>query len=137
MAAEPPELDALGVRWPEAGLCSAAVRTRQTAELMLAEGQHPVPLQVFSSLYQAGVEEALKYVSEIDEDVSTAVFIGHNPTVGQLVWELLSEGAPGRQRIERDGYPTCTLAVVDLAIETWADIAPETGTLCGMWSPPF
>ncbi len=133
------------VRVPELAICSAAVRTRQTADLVTKAMGGRVPVDSYRSLYDATPEVVLRYVREIDDGVKAALVVGHNPTIARTAWELIDEesdevrsgSASGREPIEGRGFPTCSVAVVALPVSSWADVAPETGSLLGLFSPPF
>jgi len=133
------------VRRPEIALCSAAVRTRQTADLVLEGMGGERPVSAYQSLYSADADLVLQYVREIDEGVDSALLVGHNPTVLDLVRQLLADPAitttaPGfsdRDLLEVHGFPTCALAVLSLAVGAWEDVAHGCGTLAGVFKPPY
>ncbi|MGO9027032.1 MAG: SixA phosphatase family protein [Acidimicrobiales bacterium] len=135
------------VALPEVALCSAAVRTRQTAELVNRAMGDRLPLDAFRSLYGATTETTLRVIQEIDDDVRSALMVGHNPTIYRLVWELVSPvpGSDVEEEIEGDdrsllrahGFPTCALAVVALEVETWQACADGRGSLAGLFKPPY
>ena len=54
-----------------------------------------------------------------------------------LAWDLLAEGSADRDRLEARGFPTCALAVVDLGVDGWEDVAAGYGTLLGLFAPPY
>ena len=57
----------------------------------------------------------------------SVVVVGHNPTVHELALVLLDDDdAEGRSRLEQ-GFPTAALAVVAVAIPSWARSEPGTG----------
>ena len=69
--------------------------------------------------------------------------MGHNPTIYELVWELLADGdgeGPGSDRaaLEAHGFPTCALAVLALEVAAWEDVAHglRRGWL-GLFKPPY
>ncbi len=85
-------LDAVAL--PQVALSSAAARTSETAALVAEGMAAPLVIESYRSLYQAGTESILQYIREIDDDVISAMVVGHNPTIYRLAWELLpSEGA--------------------------------------------
>ncbi len=154
LAAEPVDLGADrvmdGVPRPEVALCSAAVRTRQTADLV-AEGMGgQLPVDAYHSLYGADPDLLYQYVREIDEGVRSALVVGHNPTVFEATWQLLDDAGPtaeaailGDQRpsdraaLEAHGFPTCALAVLGLRVGGWEDVAHGCATLIGVFKPPY
>ena len=80
----------------------------------------PAPVDRYRSLYDADTDLVLQYVREIDEGVNSALVVGHNPTVYQLVWELVGgtdeDGGADRAALEAHGFPTCALAVLTLEV---------------------
>jgi len=94
-------------------LCSAALRTRETAALALA-GLAPSPRVVFEdALYLAGRAALLRRLRLIDESAGSVIVIGHNPGLHDLAVALAGaqQGGPGEaaKRLAA-GYPTAALA---------------------------
>jgi phosphohistidine phosphatase len=137
LAEEVPPLGLAGLAAPELALCSSAVRTLETADLVLAAREERVPLDAYRSLYQASPDTVLTYLREVDEHAGSALVVGHNPTMYQLAEELLEEGSADRDTLESGGFPTCGLAVVALQVGGWEDVAPGCGALLGLFAPPY
>jgi phosphohistidine phosphatase len=137
LATEYPPLGLVGLTAPESAVCSSAVRTRETADLVLGGRADPVPLDSYRSLYQAEPDTVLTYLREIDEHVRSAMVVGHNPTMYLLGWDLLAEGSADRDVLQAAGFPTCALAVLALQVGAWEDVAPGCGTLVGLFAPPY
>ena len=146
LGGEGPILGMDGVPAPDLAVCSDAVRTRQTADLLIEATGHPLPLDSYRSFYQADSDLVLRYLREIDEGVTGALVVGHNPAMYRLIWELVGEdeegeagaGAPdGRAALEARGFPTCSLAVLALGVGAWEDLAHGCGTLVGLFKPPY
>jgi phosphohistidine phosphatase len=137
LADEEPPLGLTGLAAPALALCSAALRTVETAELVLGAGDDRVPLDAYASLYQAGPETVLTIVREVDEHAPSALVVGHNPTVYLVAWELLADGSADRDDLEDAGFPTCGLAVLALSVDAWEDVAPGCGALVGLFAPPY
>src|ERR1700722_732379 len=78
-----------GVALPQIVLTSSAARTAETTALVVEGMAKPLPVESYRSLYQAGTETTLQYVREIDDDLISALVVGHNPTIYRLAWELL------------------------------------------------
>jgi phosphohistidine phosphatase len=141
LAADDP-LGLVGVPRPQLAVCSAAVRTRQTADLV-AEGMGGrVPVEPYRSLYAASADVLLRYVHEIDTSVESALVIGHNPGIFELAWLRLGDGdddEPGNDRsvLEAHGFPTCALAVIAVEALSWAEVGPQRGRLVGVCKPPY
>jgi len=123
-------------------LCSAAVRTRQTADLVVAAMGADVPHEAYRSLYGADTDVVLQCVQEIDDGAPSALVVGHNPTMVQLAWELLpgpvtNEPASDRSVLEASPFATCALAVLGFPVSAWDEVQWGTGRLLGMFVPPY
>jgi phosphohistidine phosphatase len=152
------------VALPQVALSSAAARTSETAALVAEGVAASLVIESYRSLYQAGTETILQYIREIDDDVISAMVVGHNPTIYRLAWELLpsegggsaarsgsvsggsgsgSAGGPaggrpdGREQLKEHGFSTCSLAVMVLPISSWSDVTEESASLAGVFSPPY
>ncbi len=133
---------AIDIPRPELAVCSAAVRTRQTTDLVVEAMGGDLPVSAYRSLYEADVDLVLQYVREIDEGAVSAVVVGHNPTVFEVASVLLAEPDPtdpttGRNALEAHGFPTCALAVLALRVGAWEDVVHGCGTLVGAFKPPY
>jgi len=147
LADEGPILELEGIPRPELAMCSAAVRARQTTDLIAAAMGDGLPVDAYRSLYQADTDLVLQYLREIDEEVISLLVVGHNPTMVRLAWELLDDGADGgegaeqragdRATLEARGFPTCSLAVLTLEVAAWEDVTPGCGRLAGVFKPPY
>ena len=150
-----------GVALPQIVLTSSAARTSETAALVAEGMAAQLPIDGYRSLYQAGTETIVQYVREIDDDVVSAMVVGHNPTIYRLAWELLptdgggttgesgkpgsdsgsdsgpDSGTDGREQLKEHGFPTCTVAVMVLPVASWAAVTEESASLAGVFSPPY
>lgn len=107
---------------PDLTLCSAATRTRQTAEL-LGVGSR---CQHESALYNAGSDTIREAIGEVDEDVDTLLIVGHAPGVPTLAHALADEATSDHEALTaiRWGFPAATLVGIEIG-GTWAH--PEPG----------
>lgn len=97
---------------PDAVLCSAAARTRETLALLNVQA----PPTFMEGLYLAPAARMMEALKDCAEDM--ILLIGHNPGIGQLAQDIVS-GAPDHRRFY--DYPTGATLVCDLPITTWAD----------------
>lgn len=79
-------------------------------------------------LYLASTDTIYNVLHEASGDA--VLIAGHNPGLGDMVLDLV---APSRENALFDEakakFPTAAFAVLDLAIDDWADLRPECGTL--------
>jgi phosphohistidine phosphatase len=104
----------LAVNQPDLGLAvvSPARRALSTWQLVAAELAAEVPTQVDERIYEASVSDLLEVVRDLPADTASAVIVGHNPGLEELVRVLTGRVVP---------MPTSALAVltVDAA---WAEL---------------
>lgn len=119
---------------PDYVLVSAAVRTRQTWELVGPELRaKPMGVSFRDDLYLAPATRILRALQTIEGDPATVLVIGHNPGLEDLAGRLASDeqGRSGSEALERlqDKFPTTALAVFKFDFATWREIEPRTGAL--------
>ena len=101
-------------------ICSPAVRTRQTAEIVLKSAKLPVEPRFDERIYEASLRELVQVVSEIPADKEVAIMIGHNPGFEELLAFLSGE----HRRM-----PTCALAKIKFGDVSWKDVRAGEGSL--------
>jgi phosphohistidine phosphatase len=127
-------------------ICSAAVRTRQTTELIVEAMGGRLPVDSYRSLYEADTDLVLQYLREVDEGVRSVLVVGHNPAMYRLAWALTDtqaaddddEDPTGAHAVlAAHGFPTCALAALALEVGAWEDVAHGCGRLAGLFRPPY
>ena len=114
---------------PDLALISAALRTRQTWDLLNPQLDKEVPARVESGLYGASDQVMLEFIRAVPSEVQTLMIVGHNPGTERLARSFAKSGdADSIRRLEKK-YPTCGLAVIELPINAWKDINPPAGRL--------
>lgn len=118
-----------GVAW-DCVIASPARRVKLTLE---SAAIGPAP-QFDERLYLAGTDTLMDVLREAEGEA--VLLAGHNPGLGDLILELV---APGRENALFDEakvkFPTAAFAVLGLAIDAWADLAPECGALTHFQRP--
>jgi phosphohistidine phosphatase len=130
---------------PQIVICSAALRTRQTWDLVAPElGGSPSVTSVTSvtfepRAYAASAITLLYLVRELPAACRSALLIGHNPGVSELASNLLeapgdsvsgavAPGSPGLR------FPTAAVAVLEFDGD-WAGLALAQARLLAYTSP--
>ena len=114
---------------PEVVLVSNATRTQQTLEeLENAPVWDEWPnIESLPQLYMATPAQILGQLRALPETVRSAIVIGHNPGLHELILELAGEGkADATAARIKEGYPTATLAEF-LVTTTWKQLG-QSGT---------
>lgn len=114
---------------PDRVLVSPARRTRETWDLV---APHLLGLpEVVSEprIYESTAARLFAVLRQQPAASHVLMLVGHNPGLEDLAETLAGGGArPARERMQ-EKFPTGALAVIDLPIDDWAAIAPETGRL--------
>jgi phosphohistidine phosphatase len=113
---------------PELVLCSSALRTRQTLDL-LALGDRPV-VRIEDVLYAASASTLLGRLRLVEDDVGSVLLIAHNPGIQDLARSLTG----GRGGIG-EKYPTGALADLEVDAASWEQLGPATATLHAFVAP--
>jgi phosphohistidine phosphatase len=112
---------------PDLILSSTAARARATAEMVVDASRYKGPLVFTPDLYEAVPQAYVNALRGLDDQVESAMVIGHNPGVQQLLRTLTGT---------EPTLPTAALAKVELEISTWSELDQSAqGTLVQLWRP--
>jgi len=114
---------------PELILCSPAVRTRQTLELVLPHLAGGPTVVYEDSLYLAASSVLLARLRKIEGNVRQVMIVGHDPGMHGLALELAGAGDPEALQALAGKFPTGGLAVIAFRARHWAKVAPGKGRL--------
>lgn len=109
---------------PDAVVASAAVRTRRTAERVLAAAGYDAPLAVDLDLYGATASTWVDVLRSASAAIERLLIVGHNPTMSVLATSLCD--APIPPTSEGKVITTATLVQLEFA-RGWHSVAPSTG----------
>lgn len=110
---------------PDLALCSSALRTRETLDLVSRAFDDAFPTSVDDRLYGATPEQGLDVIREAAGAAATLLVVGHNPGFHLLANALAGRGEATLRAHLQDKFPTCALAVLAFA----AVIDPGAGRL--------
>ena len=115
---------------PEVVLCSDAVRTRQTWDLVRPGlGDLQPEVTVTADLYTADVAQVLALVAAVDDRVRTVLVVGHEPIMSSVAEHLAGpESDSAALRQVQVGVPTASYSVVEADVP-WDAWGRRTGTL--------
>jgi phosphohistidine phosphatase len=106
-------------------ICSPAVRTRETAELVLKSSKLRVEERWDERIYEASLRDLRQVVTEIPDDKKVVILIGHNPGFEELLAFLTGESRR---------MPTAALAKIEFEV-SWKDIEARSGKLDWFTTP--
>lgn len=107
-------------------ICSPAVRTRETAAIVLKSANLQAAPRFDDRIYEASLRELVQIVSEIPDDAEVAIMIGHNPGFEELLAFLTGE----HRRM-----PTCALGKIKFEDVSWKDVRAGEGSLEWLIAP--
>uniref|UniRef100_Q3AP00 Putative phosphohistidine phosphatase, SixA n=1 Tax=Chlorobium chlorochromatii (strain CaD3) TaxID=340177 RepID=Q3AP00_CHLCH len=113
---------------PDAVITSSALRTRSTATILCEILGFPAErIEERMEIYEGGAMRLLSIIQHISESCSTAMLIGHNPTITELT-SVLSGRAQG-------GMATGGVAHLQFQVEHWSEVVAGCGTLVAYQFP--
>src|SRR3546814_2686746 len=81
-------------------------------------------------IYLASSATLMDVLRDIPEDKSDLLMLGHNPGLEDLILPLVSDDGTSRLRDEVEvKFPTASLAVIEIDVEKWNDVGPQTAKL--------
>jgi phosphohistidine phosphatase len=124
-----------GVRW-ERMLASPAIRCAETVELACQAAGRPVAANWDRRIYLASGVTLADVLREQDGDPASIMMVGHNPGLEDLIFDLVPDDgtSPLRDLVEIK-FPTAAFAVLELAIDRWADLTDRCGKLVHLVRP--
>jgi phosphohistidine phosphatase len=124
---------------PETILCSTARRTVETFDLIKSAAGAGSNVKFEETLYLAEVRHLTERLRWLDDELKSAMIIGHNPGMEQLANALPRTPASAAEeklhRHMREKFSTCALAVIKLPVKVWRDVKPGIGTLVDFVRP--
>jgi phosphohistidine phosphatase len=119
---------------PDFILCSPVTRTRQTHE-QICEGIGKIQTEFPKSIYEGGYGELLSLTQGTDDQFSSLMVVGHNPSIHQFAASLaLDDGHPAFNMLAL-GYAPATLTVLDIPHASWKDLQPGENKIVEMIEP--
>jgi phosphohistidine phosphatase len=101
-------------------ISSPSVRTRQTIDLILRHVQLGVEPQFDQRIYEASLRTLVQVLLEIPDDKKSAMLVGHNPGMEELLAFLTRESRH---------MPTCALAKISIDGSSWQEAGRGAGKL--------
>ncbi|MFA5966449.1 MAG: histidine phosphatase family protein [Sphingomonas sp.] len=127
---------AVGRHWRSLGLdfdhvvASPALRVVETLEHVASGYGSDLPATPDRRIYLASAVTLLDVVRELPDSVASALLVGHNPGLEDLVLMLVPDNdqAPLRDAVE-EKLPTASTVRLTFAIDRWADAAANGAVL--------
>lgn len=112
---------------PDFILCSAAQRTRETAEGLIEEADYEGKAFYSNQLYLCDIPDFIATLKKYGATHQRVMVIAHNPGTADFIHHLTGE---------QKQVTTANIAHIELNLHAWADFDTTTrGTLKGFWRP--
>ena len=105
---------------PDLIICSPAIRTRETADLVVSTWQHPSHIVYDDRVYEAHWTELAAIVTGLPDEARTVLLIGHNPGLEDFAASWPDSADAKASQVLGDKFPTSSIALVDVT-GTWRD----------------
>lgn len=117
-------------------VASPAVRVIQTLDTFLEGFGEPLDPHWDRRIYLASAPTLFDVIRDLPDSIDSAIMAGHNPGLEELILELVpDDGASTLREDVEVKFPTASLAVLDLAVDHWADVKPHVATLVSFTRP--
>lgn len=114
--------------FPDIIYSSSAKRALTTANIIAEKLEYPIEsIVVKDRIYEAATRDLVNIINEIDDKFESAMLFGHNPTFTVLS-NLLTDKYI-------DNMPTCSVAVINLSVNSWKEVESDCGKLIAFEYP--
>lgn len=120
------ELMARNALAPDVIVSSPATRAAETARLVKDAGGLNAEIRFEERIYEASPNTLRQVISELSDDLDSAMLVGHNPGMEAIIRYLADRIEP---------MPTAALAVIKLKIDSWADVREDSGKIVTVYRP--
>jgi phosphohistidine phosphatase len=115
-------------------LCSSALRTRETLDLVLAEFSRRPRSVIEDQLYLASREKLMNRLRRLDEEYANVLLIGHNPGLHELTLALAEKNSPNYRALASGKFPTAACASFQIS-PRWSALGYSRHKLIGYVTP--
>jgi phosphohistidine phosphatase len=120
---------------PDLILCSTALRTRETLDLVRAEIGEAAKVAYEPGLYLAEADRLLARIRRLPKGLRTVLMVGHNPGFEELARDLTGSGDAGARASLAAKYPTGALALLRFQGDGWSGVGEGRGRLEAFVTP--
>lgn len=110
----------------ESIVTSPAKRAIHTAELVRDAAGLKSDIVRDERIYEASPRSLRQVAAELDDGINSVMLVGHNPGMEGFIRLLTSQ---------TESMPTAALAVIELDVNAWQEIAPSSGKVVKVFRP--
>ena len=116
-------------------ITSSANRTFTTASIIFSNYENKIYQK--KELYLCDYKEILKVLKLLDNNFSSVVIVGHEPSISESLKFLTSHCRPDLEYVTESLYPTGGLSVINFNVTNWNKIEEKTGILDAFITPQY
>ena len=111
-------------------IASPAVRVVETIDQVVSGYGKRIEPTWERRVYLASSATLMDVLREANDSIETVLMIGHNPSMEDIVLDLVPDGKdqPLRDAVY-EKYPTAALAEIEIDIESWSALERNQGSL--------
>jgi phosphohistidine phosphatase len=119
---------------PALVLCSSALRTRQTLDIIAPAFAGPAQILVEDDLYLATPRQLLARLRQVRDETPSILIVGHNPGLQELATTLSDVAAGPLMARLAAGLTTAALASYEVSVP-WSALDKRVGRFTGLITP--
>lgn len=124
-----------GAAWDHV-IASPAIRCAETIEIASEAAKRPIAINWDRRIYLASSATLADLLREQDDSFASTLMVGHNPGLEDLIFDLVpDDGSSPLRDVVEVKFPTAAFAVLELAIEHWADLTDNCAKLLHLTRP--
>ncbi|MCX7282852.1 MAG: histidine phosphatase family protein [Novosphingobium sp.] len=117
-------------------IASPAVRAAETVEEASKAWKCTFKIEWDRRIYLASSATLIDLLKEMSGNPASVLMIGHNPGLEDLIFDLVpDDGTSPLRAVVEEKFPTATFAVLELDVETWADVTEGCARLVEIKRP--
>ncbi|MGH1350182.1 MAG: SixA phosphatase family protein [Methyloligellaceae bacterium] len=120
---------------PDLILCSAALRTRETYELLNTQANFSSEVRFMDELYLINEAQLMKLLYTFTDEFNHICVIAHNPGIHEMVVNLVSMGSMERLASLGSDFPTSSIVVFEFDIKCWSELMQRSGKVIAFSTP--
>ncbi len=120
----------------DAVVASPAVRVTETIDHFEAAFGHTLNPDWDRRIYLASSVTLIDVLRGLPDDAGHVLMVGHNPGLEDLVFDLVpDDGSSPLRDVVEEKFPTAALAILDIAIDHWAELDNHQAKLIEVTRP--